>query len=99
MSQNWHHTDTHSFYLGWDEPLQGYFLVVYDRHDPSAERDLEPLWSNLDCLDSHPDIFDAFAAVMVHYGAPPSSKLLETLQRDKVQGRRTRHPLADLFKP
>ena len=96
MSQHWHHEGKHSFYLGWDKPLQGFFLVVYPKHDPRSERP-EHLWSNLDLAESHPKTFAGFAQVMEQYGAPPPAELLANLVDDKRTGRAPKHPLANLF--
>lgn len=56
MSQH-HFYTTHEgvgahVYMGWDKPLQGFFLVIEKDNDED-----EPFWSNLNnCIEPHPGV-------------------------------------------
>ena len=45
--------------MGWDRPLQGYFMVIQKDFDGDI-----PFWSNLDHEPSHPNNLDAFLSVL-----------------------------------
>jgi hypothetical protein len=47
-----------SILMGWDRPLQGYFMVI-----ESPEND-EPLWCNLSHEPSHPDILEMIQEIL-----------------------------------
>lgn len=46
--------------MGWDRPLQGFFMVIDYNH---IDLD-EPLWSNLNQTESHPKTLDQFIQVL-----------------------------------
>ena len=84
MSQHYfstHHEGVETTVLmGWDRPLKGYFMVI----EKVDDEDL-PFWSNLDCVESHPDSLDPFLAVLDQLGIKlPPQMILEVLD-DAVQ--------------
>lgn len=61
--------------MGWDRPLQGYFMVI----EKSTDKD-SPYWSNLDYVNSHPDSLDPFLAELEHLGIKlPCQMILEVV--------------------
>ncbi len=51
--------------IGWDRPLQGYFMFIEYLDDSESDEGEEgPLWSSLDQDPSHPKIIDPFLDVL-----------------------------------
>ena len=46
--------------MGWDRPLQGFFMVIHKENDPEDE----PFWSNLNHDPSHPQTLQPFIDVL-----------------------------------
>ena len=97
MSQYWNHTEAHDVLVGFDRPLQGYFLVIYPKG--GRDGDVDPLWSNLDAgrSGSHPEDFGAYSAVLEQFDVTLSAEMRRNLDADKEEERAPRHPLATLF--
>ena len=97
MSQHWHHTEAHDVLVGFDKPLQGYFLVIYPKGGRDGAED--PTWSNLDAKkgESHPEDFSSFDAVLKEFGIALPDELRQTLEADKEAEAAPRHPFANLF--
>jgi hypothetical protein len=82
MSQHHFYTEhngekTHVL-MGWDRPLQGYFLVV------SKESDIDtPYWSNLECEDCHPKTLSPFMTKLVELKVP--EEMLNEVKMDASQ--------------
>lgn len=49
-------------FMGWDKPLQGYFLVI----DKVSSVSDEPIWSNLYHEPSHPKKLDFFLSILLN---------------------------------
>ncbi len=74
-----HNNEITHVQMGWDRPLQGFFLVI------EKESDLdEPFWSNLNQKVSHPKILDPFIKVLKELKIEVPSQMLDELLLDKV---------------
>lgn len=67
--------------MGWDRPLQGYFMVI---EKPDIDED-EPFWSNLThCEPSHPKNLKPFLAVLKKLSITVPLKMIEEVLEDGV---------------
>lgn len=68
--------------MGWDRPLQGFFLVI-DYVDSDGD---EPLWSNLTHHDPpHPKSLDSFLAVLKEFEITIPKSMIAELLQDQVK--------------
>lgn len=88
----WHHTHDKSLLLGWDRPLQGYYLVIYPKHDPKGEHP-DHLWANLDFETPHPEDFAVFERALELFDVELPEEVYCELDRQKREGRGPKHPL------
>ena len=65
-------------FMGWDRPLQGFFLVI----DQGGE---EPLWSNLDQEVSHPNSLTPFLVELNNRGINAPESMISELLEDQRQ--------------
>lgn len=65
--------------MGWDRPLQGYFLVIQ-----FLDRDDNYLWSNLDHEDSHPKALDRFLQVLKDFGLEIPPPMIQEIKSDAL---------------
>ncbi len=71
-----HHDKKTHILLGWDKPLQGFFLVI------EKEDDIDnPFWSNLDIKDSHPKKLDTFIMILKNMNI----KLPDTIEQEVIR--------------
>jgi hypothetical protein len=63
--------------MGWDKPLQGYFMVIEKPQD--ADR---PFWSNLDYTPAHPKSLDRFIEILNFFGLHVPCQMLEEVRCD-----------------
>ncbi|MBY0380194.1 MAG: hypothetical protein K2P99_07335 [Burkholderiales bacterium] len=67
--------------LGWDRPLQGFFLVI--------ERDGDdvdiPFWSNLFIKESHPKKIDPFLLILKERGISLPDAVIEEVIKDGLE--------------
>lgn len=98
MSQRWYTNDQYTVLVGFDRPLQGYFAVVWRRHqNPDTGA---PVWSNLEESVSHPPTPEPWLHVLrKRFGITLPKDLLAELEKDGVREFGPVHPLADLFTP
>jgi hypothetical protein len=81
-----------SILMGWDRPLQGYFMVI-----ESPEND-EPLWCNLSHEPSHPDILEPFLAILADLNITIPLQMIQEILEDgakNVGNKQVRHSLED----
>lgn len=62
--------------MGWDRPLQGFFLVIDQGGD-------EPLWSNLYQEVSHPKTLEPFLKELQSRGINLPSAMISEIEQDK----------------
>ncbi|MBY0379413.1 MAG: hypothetical protein K2P99_03315 [Burkholderiales bacterium] len=63
--------------IGWDRPLQGFFLVI----EKDGDQD-EPFWSNLNLQESHPKSLQPFILVLSKLGFTIPDILIEEVMQD-----------------
>lgn len=71
--------------MGWDRPLQGFFMVV-ERLD-ATDDDVALLYSNLDddtLENAHPDDLAVFQARLTALGLTVPDKMLEEIRQDQA---------------
>lgn len=84
--------------MGWDRPLQGFFMVV-ERMDPRAPNMNDPdddgeesyLYCNLDHEDSHPITLTPFLTVLSNFGIKVPDAMIKDLRRDGVENMGNKH--------
>ena len=64
--------------IGWDRPLQGYFLVVEDFEE-------NPIYCNLDDVEAHPKHLQSFIDVLARLNLPLSKEIESELVTDKLE--------------
>ena len=64
-------------FMGWDRPLQGFFLVIDQGSD-------EPLWSNLYQEESHPETLEPFINELHSRGIELPLAMIEELEQDRL---------------
>ncbi|WP_234498178.1 hypothetical protein [Vibrio maritimus] len=79
MSQHTFEYGQYAILCGWDRPLQGYFLVIEDKDQD------DPIYSNLDEPNPHPNVFDPFEAVLKRFGIVLPDDMLSALYMDKIK--------------
>lgn len=85
MSQHLFETTLHgeavTILMGWDKPLQGFFLVI-DYNNSECD---EPLWSNLNQIDPHPKTLDKFILVLneFNFDIPVPQEMIDAVLQDK----------------
>ena len=71
--------------MGWDRPLQGYFLVINKENDTD-----EAYWSNLDAAISHPKTLEPFLAALASLGITLPPAMIIAIEEDAEQNRGNR---------
>ncbi len=66
--------------MGWDRPLQGYFLVIHKESDRDGL-----YWSNLDSEESHPKTLQPFIDVLQKFTIVLPEEMIRAIQRDAEQ--------------
>lgn len=62
--------------MGWDRPLQGYFMVI-----TKGKECIEPFWSNLSQEESHPKTIMPYIAVLDQFSIKiPQQMIIEILE-------------------
>jgi hypothetical protein len=64
--------------MGWDRPLQGFFLVIDQGED-------EPLWSNLYQEESHPKSLEPFIKELHTRGIELPRAMIEEMEQDRLE--------------
>ena len=67
--------------MGWDRPLQGYFLVI-DKGNSIFD---EPVWSNLDHEPSHPKTLEIFLMVLNDLKIYIPRQMIEEILQDSFE--------------
>ena len=67
--------------LGWDRPLQGFFLVI-DRDGDNVDT---PFWSNLYIKESHPKKIDSFLLVLKENGINLPEAVIQEVIKDGLE--------------
>lgn len=65
-------------FMGWDRPLQGFFLVIDQGGD-------EPLWSNLYQEESHPKTLEPFINELQSRGIELPLTMISEMEQDRVE--------------
>ena len=65
-------------FMGWDRPLQGFFLVIDQGGD-------EPLWSNLYQEESHPKTLEPFINELQSRGIELPRAMIEEMKQDRLE--------------
>ncbi len=84
MSQHYFSNSHYDVLVGWDRPLQGFFLVIDEEHSDGNM----PLtvYTNLCEKVPHPKTFDHFESVLKRFGVELPNALMEELLVDqKIQ--------------
>ena len=68
--------------IGWDRPLQGYYMVVSRVSEVSGGEDDGYLYSNLANDDSHPRVLDPYLDWLRDKGVILPERLIEELVED-----------------
>lgn len=63
--------------MGWDRPLQGFFMYIEKEDDEDV-----PYWSNLDWEDSHPRTLQPFIEALKALNISVPNKLLAAVVAD-----------------
>lgn len=63
--------------MGWDRPLQGFFLVIDQGDD-------EPLWSNLYQKESHPKTLEPFIKELHSRGIELPRAMVAEMEQDRL---------------
>lgn len=63
--------------MGWDRPLQGFFLVIDQGDD-------EPLWSNLYQEESHPKTLEPFIKELHSRGIKLPQAMVAEMEQDRL---------------
>ncbi len=67
--------------MGWDRPLQGFFMVIFDLSSPKAMEDM--IYSNLNERNPYPKVLDPFANKLEEMGIQVPKTMLEEVEEDK----------------
>ncbi len=82
MSRHIFYTEHHGLQkyvlMGWDSPLQGFFMVI---DSPDSEDD-EPYWSNLSLKNPYPKTFDGFLEVLAQQNIALPKQMIEEILED-----------------
>lgn len=82
MSQHYfetiHQSENTEILMGWDQPCQGFFLVISKPSDID-----EPFYSNLYEETPHPKSLDYFLAVLDHFNITIPQTMMNELLNDK----------------
>jgi hypothetical protein len=68
--------------MGWDRPLQGFFMVIHDLEAPVEDDGL--IYSNLDEPDSHPQVLDPFTEKLEELGIQVPAAMIEEVKDDQM---------------
>jgi hypothetical protein len=71
--------------MGWDRPLQGYFLVINKENDTDS-----PYWSNLDVAISHPNALNTFFDVLARLNITLPDEMSQAIEKDAEQNKGNR---------
>ena len=81
MSQHYYKTICHGkpvrIQIGWDKPLQGFYLVVLDLNNDVY------LYSNLEETESHPPVLDSFLDKLKVLGIELPDEIISAVLSDK----------------
>lgn len=72
--------------LGWDRPLQGFFMTIeWMDLDPEKVPDHEPLFlfDNLEELVSHPSTLDGYRSKLAEFGIEVPAAMFEAAEADR----------------
>ena len=72
-----HRTQKIHVLMGWDRPLQGYFMVIEKENDQD-----EPYWSNLSQKESHPQTLMPFIAVLEQLNIKVPQRMIIEIMED-----------------
>jgi hypothetical protein len=68
--------------MGWDRPLQGFFMVIHDLEAPVEDDGL--IFSNLDEPVSHPQVLDPFTDKLEELGIRVPAAMIEEVKDDQM---------------
>lgn len=85
MSQHYfytkHENEESKITMGWDRPLQGYFMVI----EKNSDKD-DPFWSNLDYEKSHSKELDDFLSKLDQFKIKIPQQMIDEIIRDGKNG-------------
>ena len=74
-----HEGETTLIFMGWDRPLQGFFMVI----EKPSDKD-KPFWSNLnDTSESFPKTLDNFLNVLTKHNIKIPDEMIKGLLEDQ----------------
>ncbi len=89
-----HNNELTSVLMGWDKPLQGFFMVI-DKPDLGLD---EPFWSNLiDHIPNYPKTLDSFLKVLSKFKISVPKQMIEEVLADGEQNFGNKEVLHSFF--
>jgi hypothetical protein len=90
MSQHYfetlHQGEMTEVLMGWDQPCQGFFLVISKQSDEE-----EPFYSNLYERNPHPQDLDYFLGVLKRFDITIPQTMINALREDKRSNAGNKH--------